>query len=84
MSIVKFLRTPILKNMCERLILSEGRGVSCQMHALFIRNSYNQRQTEIDKKNQVNAKQQPDAELLLIENYSYSSSTLLSKNNDMF
>ena len=50
MSIVKFLRTPILKNMCERLILSEGRGVSCQMHALFIRNSYNQRQTEIDKK----------------------------------
>ena len=31
-------------------------------------------------KNQANAKQQPEAELLLFENYSHSSSTLSSKN----
>ena len=32
-------------------------------------------------KNQANAKQQPEAELLLFRNYSYSLSTLSSKNN---
>ena len=32
-------------------------------------------------KNQVNAKQHPDAELWLFENSSYSSSTLSSKSN---
>ena len=32
-------------------------------------------------KNQANAKQHPEAELLLFENYSHSSSTLSSKNN---
>ena len=32
-------------------------------------------------KNQANAKQQPDAELLLFENYSHSSAMLSSKNN---
>ena len=32
-------------------------------------------------KNQANAKQHPEAELLLFENYSYSSSTLSSKNS---
>ena len=32
-------------------------------------------------KNKANAKQHPDAELLLFENYSHSSSTLSSKNN---
>ena len=31
--------------------------------------------------NQANAKQQPEAELLLSENYSHSSSTLSSKND---
>ena len=31
-------------------------------------------------KNQANAKQHPEAELLLFENYSHSSSMLLSKN----
>ena len=32
-------------------------------------------------KTQANAKQHPEAELLLFENYSHSSSTLSSKNN---
>ena len=32
-------------------------------------------------KNQAKAKQHPEAELLLFENYSHSSSTLSSKNN---
>ena len=32
-------------------------------------------------KNQANAKQHPEAELLVLENYSHSSSTLLSENN---
>ena len=35
-------------------------------------------------KNQANAKQHPEAELLLFENYSYSSSTLSSRNNRTF
>ena len=35
-------------------------------------------------KNQANAKQHPEAELLLFENYSHSSSTLSSKNNRTF
>ena len=32
-------------------------------------------------KNQANAKQHPEAKLLLFENYSHSSSTISSKNN---
>ena len=32
-------------------------------------------------KNQANAKQHPEAELLVFENYSHSSSTLSSENN---
>ena len=35
-------------------------------------------------KNQGNTKQHPVAELLLIENYSHSSSTLSSKNNGTY
>ena len=33
---------------------------------------------------QANAKQHPEAELFLFENYSHSSSTLLSKNNRIY
>ena len=33
------------------------------------------------EENQANAKQHSKAELLALENYSYSSSTLLTKNN---
>ena len=35
-------------------------------------------------KNQANAKQHPEAELLLFENYSHSSSTLSSKDNGTY
>ena len=48
---------------------------------MYKQHFYKQRQAEIDKKNQANAKQHPEAELLLFENYSYSSSTALFKNN---
>ena len=44
---------------------------------------YKQRQTEIGE-NQANAKQDPEAELLLFENYSHYSSTLSSKNNSTY
>ena len=42
-----------------------------------------QRQAEIGK-NQENAKQHPQAELLLFENYSHYSSTLSSKINSTY
>ena len=35
-------------------------------------------------KNQANAKQHPEAELLLFENYSHPSSTLSSKSNKKY
>ena len=35
-------------------------------------------------KNQAKAKQHPEAELLLLKNYSLFSSTLLSKNNKIY
>ena len=41
-----------------------------QIHACFINNTFT---------SNANANQQPEAELLLFENYSYSSSTLSSK-----
>ena len=48
----------------------------------FKQHFYKQRQAEIAKKKyQVNAKQHPEAELLLFENYSHSSFTLSFKNN---
>ena len=50
-----------------------------RLHAFFISNK--QRQAKIGKKNQANAKQHPEGEILLFENYSHSSSTLSSKNN---
>ena len=52
------------------------------IHAFFYKQNFcKQQQAEIGKKNQANAKQNPEAELLLFENYSHSSSTLSSKNN---
>ena len=44
---------------------------------------YKQCQVEIGK-NQAIAKQHPEAELLLFENYSHSSFTLASKNNRIY
>ena len=45
---------------------------------------YMQRQAEIGKKNQAVARQHPETELLLFENYSHSSSTLSSKDNRIY
>ena len=42
---------------------------------------YKQRQAEIGKKNQADAKQHPEVELLTSENYWHSSSILKSNNN---
>ena len=57
-----------------KLLLAENR-----LHAFFKQHFHKQHQAEIGK-NQANAKEHPEAELLF-ENYSYSSSTLSSKNN---
>ena len=47
---------------------------------LYKQHFYKQHQVEIGKKNWAKAKQHPEAELLLFENYLLSSSTLSSKN----
>ena len=52
-----------------------------KIHAFFISNSLKSNARLKLTENQANAKQHPEAELLLFENYSHSSSTLSSKNN---
>ena len=47
----------------------------------FISNTFVSNARVILEKNQANAKQHPEAELLLFENYSHSSFTLSPKNN---
>ena len=51
--------------------------LSAQIHAFFISNTFISNARLILEKNQANAKQHPQAELLLFENYSHS----LSENN---
>ena len=52
-----------------------------RIHAFFYKQHfYKELQVEIGKKSS-NAEQHPEAELLLFENYSHSSSMLSSKNN---
>ena len=53
------------------------------LHTFFISNTFISNQTEISK-NQANAKQHPETELLLFENYSHSLSVLSSKNNSPY
>ena len=53
---------------------------SC-MHAFFISNTFIRNARPKLEKNQTNAKQHPEAELLLFENCLHSSSTFSSKNN---
>ena len=53
------------------------------LRAFFISNTFISNQTEIAK-NQANAKQHPETELLLFENYSNSLSVLSSKNNSAY
>ena len=50
----------------------------------YTRFFYKQRQADIGKKNQAKAKQRPEAELVLFENYSLSSSTLSPKNKKTY
>ena len=65
-----------------------GQFTSCvyehdaYLHAFyFISNTFISNARLKIAKSQANAKQHPEAELLLFENYSHSSSMLLSKNN---
>ena len=53
-------------------------------HIFFISNIFISNAKLKLAKNQANAKQHPEAELLLLENYSHSSSTLSSKNNRIY
>ena len=55
----------------------------CKIHVLC---KYTLRKLQIHafSKDQANSKQHPEVELLLFENYSHSSSTLLSKNNTTY
>ena len=66
---------PILLIFYHRLVLPEGK------HAFFIGNTFISNARLKFAKNQAKAKQRPEFELLLIENYSPSSSTLSFKNN---
>ena len=52
--------------------------------AFFISNTFISNARLKLAENQANAKQQPEAELLLFENYSHSLSTLSSKNNRIY
>ena len=63
----------------------QGNSNFCynEVHAFFYeQHFYKQRQVDISK-NQAKAKQHPQAEFVLLGNYSLSSSTLLSKNNEI-
>ena len=51
------------------------------MHAFFISNTFISNARLKLAENQANATQHPEAEFLLFENYSHSSSTLSFKNN---
>ena len=51
------------------------------LHLFFISNSFISNSRLKLTKNQANAKQHPEAELLTYENYKHSSSTLSSNNN---
>ena len=53
-------------------------------HFFYKQHFCKQRQTEISKKKKANAKPHPPVELLLLENYSHSSSALSSKNNRIY
>ena len=57
------------------------RALTGYLHAFFVSTTFISNAKLILAKDQANVKQHPDAELLLFENYSHSSSTLSSKNN---
>ena len=52
---------------------------NANLYAIFIRNTFINKARLKLAKNQTNAKQHPEAEIVLFKNYSYSSCTLSSK-----
>ena len=64
-----------------RIYLGRQAEVFTWMTRFFISNTFISNDRLKLAKKQANAKQHPEAELLLFENYSHSSYTLLSKNN---
>ena len=57
------------------------KNLNFEVHAFFISNTFISNAWLKLAKNQAKAKQHPEAELLLFENKSHSSSKLSSKNN---
>ena len=55
-----------------------------QLHVFFISNTLISNTRLKLAENQANGKEHPEAELLIYENYSHSSSTLSSKNNKTY
>ena len=55
-----------------------------QAQAFFIRNTFKSNVRLKLAKTKANAKQQPEAELLLFQNYSHSSYSLSFKNNGIY
>ena len=54
------------------------------MHAFFISNTFKSNASLKLAKSQVTSKEHPEIELLLLENYSHSSSTLSSMKNRVY
>ena len=59
----------------------KSKFIISQLLAFFISSTFVSNARLKLAKNKANAKQHPETELLLFENYSHSSSTLSSKNN---
>ena len=64
-----------------QLLRTSSPEMFYKIHAFFISNTFIGNARIKLAKNQANAKEHPEAELWLFENYSYSSSTLSSKND---
>ena len=76
-SVLRFAFFPLLPTKCGR----QKCIMKYKTTHIFICNTFISNATLKLAKNQANAKHKPEAELLLFENYSHSSSTLSSKNN---
>ena len=64
------------------MVTQQTKLIQFRKYTLFLINSTFISNTRMKlPKSQANAKQHPEAELLLFENYSHSSFTLSSKNN---
>ena len=66
---------------CKKVAADYAAFIFVLYTLIYKQHSYKQYQAEIGKKNQANAKQNPEAERLTFENFSHSSSTLSSKKN---